>query len=127
MHITHIALWTSRPETVRDFYIRYFGGRSGPKYVNPTKGFASYFVCFDSEVTLEICSREDIRDRSVQPGLGYCHVAFDCGDREGVRRLTERLRNDGHRIVSEPRMTGDGFYESVTEDPEGNQVELTAR
>ena len=33
---------------------------------------------------------------------------------------------DGYTILSEPRMTGDGCYESAVADPEGNYVEITA-
>ncbi|WP_418979030.1 VOC family protein [Alistipes sp.] len=84
MRIAHIALWTDRPETLRDFYVACFGGRSGPKYTNPAKGFVSYFVRFDDGASLEICSRTDIRDRAARPHLGYCHIAFDCGSREAV-------------------------------------------
>jgi lactoylglutathione lyase len=29
-------------------------------------------------------------------------------------------------VVSPPRVTGDGYFESVLLDPEGNRIELTA-
>jgi lactoylglutathione lyase len=42
-----------------------------------------------------------------------------------VDSLTERLRADNYIIESEPRTTGDGFYESVILDTEGNLIEIT--
>ena len=53
------------------------------------------------------------------------HFAIAVGNREAVHVLTERLRADGYTILGEPRMTGDGCYESVVADPEGNRVEIT--
>ena len=44
MQLTHIALWTNHLERLRDFYVKYFNGKSNEKYVNSKKGFASYFV-----------------------------------------------------------------------------------
>ena len=52
------------------------------------------------------------------------HFAFGCESRAEVDRLTERLRADGHPVLSEPRITGDGYYESAVGDPDGNLVEL---
>lgn len=117
MRIAHIALWTDRPETLRDFYVACFGGRSGPKYTNPAKGFVSYFVRFDDGASLEICSRTDIRDRAARPHLGYCHIAFDCGSREAVDRRTAELRAGGYRITGEPRLTGDECYKASWKTP----------
>ena len=48
MQLTHIALWTNHLERLRDFYVKYFNGKSNEKYVNSKKGFASYFVSFES-------------------------------------------------------------------------------
>lgn len=124
MQIGHIALWTQRLEELRDFYVRYFGGQSTDLYVNPTKGFESYFVSFGDGCRLELMRRTDIRDRAQEPALGLCHFAFGLGSREQVLALTERLRADGHRIAGEPRTTGDGYFESVVTDPEGNFIEL---
>ena len=39
MQLTHIALWTNHLERLRDFYVKYFNGKSNEKYVNPKKGF----------------------------------------------------------------------------------------
>ncbi|WP_295937420.1 VOC family protein [uncultured Alistipes sp.] len=124
MQITHIAVWTQQLEELRDFYVRYFGGTSNALYTNPAKGFESYFIRFDEGCQLELMRRTDIQDRAVTPQLGLCHLAFGFGSREEVLALTELLRADGYTIAGEPRTSGDGYFESVVEDPDGNLVEL---
>lgn len=126
MKLTHVAVWTTRLEKLRTFYETYFDGKSGEKYVNPTKGFESYFVRFGGGASLEIMRSTTVTEKAENTLTGWCHIAFDAESREGVEALTEHLRQDGHRIVSEPRMTGDGFYESVVADPDGNLVEIVA-
>ncbi len=126
MKLTHVALWTTRLEESRVFYETYFGGTSGEKYINPAKGFESYFVRFGDGTALEIMRSTAVTDRPDRVYTGWCHVAFDAKDRLEVEKLTERLRADGYRIVSEPRVTGDGYYESVVADPDGNPVEIVA-
>lgn len=127
MKIAHIALWTGRLEQLRDFYAGYFGGVSGEKYTNPAKGFESYMVRFGDGCCMELMRRRDITlPAPEEPRLGLCHLAFDAGSRDGVVALTERLRADGYRIAGEPRTTGDGFFESVVADPDGNLIEITS-
>ncbi len=53
------------------------------------------------------------------------HFAISVGSRERVDELTEKIRSGGFKIVGEPRTTGDGYYESVVRDPEGNLVEIS--
>ncbi len=124
MKIGHIALWTQRLESLREFYVRYFDGTAGGKYVNPDKGFESYFVSFGGGASLELMSRRDVTGRNGGESLGLCHFSFALGSREAVDSLTERLRADGYTVAGEPRTTGDGMYESVVLDPDGNRVEL---
>ena len=124
MQLAHIALWTQRLEELRDFYVRYFGGVSNERYVNPAKGFESYFIRFGDGCQLELMRRTDIREQADGHRLGLCHFAFGLGSREEVLALTERLRADGHRIAGEPRTSGDGYFESVAADPDGNLIEL---
>lgn len=126
MKLTHVAVWTTQLEELRAFYETYFDGTSGEKYVNPAKGFESYFVQFSGGVSLEIMRSTAITEKAEKTLTGWCHIAFDAESREEVEVLTERLRQDGHLIVSEPRMTGDGYYESVVADPDGNLVEIVA-
>ncbi|MCX7772969.1 MAG: VOC family protein [Clostridia bacterium] len=128
MKIEHAAIWTENLEKMREFYAVYFGGTSGEKYVNATKGFESYFVRFDSGARLELMKMRTIGHKipSGEQWLGFAHLAFSVGSEEEVNRLTEALRRDGFEVIGEPRRTGDGYYESCILDPEGNRVEITA-
>ena len=58
-------------------------------------------------------------------GYGYAHLAVSVGSNEIVDRMTGGLRADGYTIESAPRQTGDGYYEAVVLDPEGNRIEIT--
>jgi len=128
MQIEHLALWVQDLEAMKDFYLNYFDVVSGPKYTNGTKRFTSYFINFgESRTRLELMS-----DPNIQPyegkrgyGMGLAHFAISLGGKDKVDALTERLRKDNFTIFSEPRTTGDGYYESVVLDPEGNYVEIS--
>ena len=124
MRIHHIAVWTFRLEDMKEFYIRYFQGTSNDKYINPKKGFESYFIRFDSETELELMSRTDVQNTAIEENrLGLTHFAFALNSKEEVLELTEKLRNAGYTIAGEPRTSGDGYFESVVLDPDGNRVE----
>lgn len=125
MKIAHIAIWTENLEELRDFYASYFGGTGNRKYVNPARGFESYMLTFDGECKLELMRKSDIHGTVHTPQSGLAHFAFGCASKEEVYALTERLRADSYQIVSEPRTTGDGYFESVVADPDGNLVEIT--
>jgi lactoylglutathione lyase len=127
MKIEHIAIWTGHLEPLREFYCTYFGGQSNTKYLNPAKEFSSYFITFQSGARLELMHKPQLQP-SQQPAntlAGYVHLAFSVGSRQQVNALTDRLRTDGFRVVGEPRTTGDGYYESVVADPDGNLIEIT--
>lgn len=129
MHIEHVALWARDLEAMRLFYERYFGARAGPRYENPDKQFQSYFLSFASGPRLEIMQRPNVPPDLCDPLLqrrGLIHLAFVVGGEADVDALSRRLAADGFRLVDGPRCTGDGYYESVVLDPEGNRVELTA-
>lgn len=128
MHIDHIAIWTADLEKLRHFYITYFNAVSSERYHNPKKHFYSYFLSFDSGCRIELMQMPQISDAGIPRGymMGIAHFAISLGGREKVDVLTERLRTDGFTITGEPRTTGDGYYESVVLDPEGNVVELVA-
>jgi lactoylglutathione lyase len=128
MRIEHIAIWTRQLERMKEFYVKYFQASAGSKYQNPAKQFESYFLCFSSGARIELMVRPAISETNHQAGaeiVGYTHVSFACGSEQGVDELTECLRTDGYRVVNGPRHTGDGYYESLILDPDGNQVEIT--
>lgn len=125
MRIEHIAIWVSNLEKLREFYTTYFGASSNDKYHNERTGFTSYFLSFENSSRLEIMNRPDIAGSSPSVQFGYAHIAFSVGSKEKVLELTEQLRKDGYSVVGEPRTTGDGYFESVVKDPEGNLVEIT--
>jgi lactoylglutathione lyase len=126
MLIEHVALWAEDLERSRDFYTKYFNGMSNAKYTNAS-GFSSYFVSFSSGARLEIMSKPGAASEAAgrERLFGYSHMAFSAGGREKVDALTEALRAAGYKILSEPRFTGDGYYESCVSDPDGNRVEIT--
>ncbi len=129
MKIEHIALWTEDLERLAGFYQRYFGATVADKYVNATKGFESRFVSFEAGARLEIMRTTTLAPVKYEPGaqrMGLTHLAISLGSEQRVNELTERLRQDGHPILDGPRRTGDGYYESVVLDPDGNRVELAA-
>ena len=128
MKIEHLAIWVDDLEMMRRFYTTYFDAISNEKYTNAKKGFTSYFLAFgENKTRLELMHREDIPDSSAKRGFtkGIAHFAISAGSKENVDQLTERLRTDKYIIESKPRLTGDGYYESVVLDPEGNYVEIT--
>lgn len=128
MNIEHLAIWVDDLEAMRAFYLRYFDTTSGEKYTNEKKQYTSYFISFgEGGARLELMHRPDIELVVGQRGLskGIAHFAISVGGKEQVDALTERLRADQYVIFSEPRTTGDGYYESVVLDPEGNYVEIT--
>jgi lactoylglutathione lyase len=128
MHIEHVAVWTTNLERLRAFYERYFGARAGGRYQSATRpGFASYFLTFPgSGSRLELMTLPALAKGGGPPATGWAHIALSVGSRSDVEAMTARMRGDGVRVLSEPRQTGDGYFESVVEDPDGNQVEITA-
>ncbi len=126
MRIEHAALYVRDLEAARDFFVRYLDGQSNDGYHNRTTGFRSYFIHFDGGARLEIMTRPELADPEKQPvRTGYAHVAFSAGSREKVDALTDRLRQDGYAVLSGPRITGDGYYESCVAGPEGSLIEIT--
>lgn len=122
--IHHIAIWTFRLEEMKEFYTRYFNGTCNEKYINPKKGFESYFLRFEGGTDLELMSRPDVQNLPIEENrLGLTHLAFAFDSREAVLQQTELLRSAGYSIVGEPRTSGDGYFESVVLDPDGNRIE----
>lgn len=127
MKINHIAIWAGNIDSLKQFYCRWFDAVAGERYHNPRKNFTSYFLTFpDGGASLEIMNVPEIIDRKTPDKFkGFCHIAISVGSKEKVDDMTEQMRDSGVTVLSEPRTTGDGCYESVIADPEGNTVELT--
>jgi lactoylglutathione lyase len=125
MRIEHVALWVRDLERMRSFYVEDLGGRSGSQYVNTRTGFRSYFIAFDEGARIELMAGLPVSEPGPAPAFGYVHFALSLGSSERVDALTAELRARGATITSEPRTTGDGYYESQVADPEGNLIELT--
>jgi lactoylglutathione lyase len=129
MHIEHLAIWTSDIDRCVAFYAKYFGATAGERYRNAAKGFESRFLSFDGGARFEVMSTTTLAPVAIEPGaqrMGLTHFAIAVGSDRAVDALTERLRSDGYPILDGPRRTGDGYYESVTLDPDGNRIEITA-
>ena len=126
MKIEHIAMYVNDLESAKDFFEKYLGGISNDGYHNKSTGFRSYFISFDDGARLEIMKKPDMVDDEKNVNrTGYAHIAFSLGSKEAVDELTTRLQNDGFQVISGPRTTGDGYYESCVIAIEGNQIELT--
>jgi len=129
MKLEHIALWTQNLEEMKNFYTEFFNGKPGPKYESEhefSSLFQSYFLTFDSGSRLEIMQMDTIPDINTQrkEAIGLTHLAFSMSEVEEVRKLTQRIKENGFRVVLEPHYTGDGYYESCVLDPDGNRVEI---
>lgn len=127
MKIEHIAMYVNDLEKTRKFFIKYLGAVSNDGYHNPNTDFRSYFLSFEDGARLEIMNKPRM-DELEKPlnRTGYAHIAFSVGSKEKVDELTSRLKQDGYEVVSGPRTTGDGYYESCIIAIENNQIEITA-
>lgn len=129
MKIEHVALWTRDLEKMKNFYEKVLGAAASEKYNNPKTQFESYFIQFASGARLELMKKPSVICSEKEKGaeyMGYAHIAFSVGSKEQVDSITEELRQKGSCVVSEPRTTGDGYYESCVLDPEDNRVEIIA-
>ena len=126
MRIEHVALYVNDLEAARGFFVKYLNGCPNGGYHNPDTGFRSYFISFDEGARLEIMNKPRMEDHDKNLSrTGYIHIAFSLGSMEKVDELTQKLREDGYEVVSGPRTTGDGYYESCIVGIEDNQIELT--
>ncbi|MEE3481153.1 MAG: VOC family protein [Lachnospiraceae bacterium] len=126
MKIEHVAMYVNDLVGARDFFVKYLGAKSNDGYHNQKTDFRSYFLTFDEGARLEIMNKPGMADLPKELNrTGYAHLAFSLGSKEAVDSLTEQLRSDGYEVVSGPRTTGDGYYESCVVAIEGNQIELT--
>ena len=125
MRIEHIALYVNNLQAARDFFVTYLGGRSNDGYHNINTDFRSYFISFDDGARLELMTKPGMADLEKPLNrTGYAHIAFSVGSKEKVDDLTAELKSEGFEVVSGPRTTGDGYYESCIVVIEGNQIEI---
>ncbi|RKM56228.1 glyoxalase [Butyrivibrio sp. X503] len=126
MKIEHIAMYVNELEKARDFFVKYLGGKSNDGYHNPNTDFRSFFISFDDGARIELMNKPGLVDADKPlTRTGYIHIAFSVGSKEKVDELTESLKNACFEVVSGPRTTGDGYYESCIVGIEGNQIEIT--
>ena len=126
MKIEHIAMYVNDLEKARNFFETYFGAVSNEGYHNPKTDFRSYFLNFEDGSRLEIMTKPELTDSGdFLNRFGYAHIAFSTGSKEAVDSLNLRLKEDGYNVISGPRTTGDGYYESCIIGFEGNLIEIT--
>jgi lactoylglutathione lyase len=126
MRIEHVAMYVNDLEKVKDFFISYLNAKSNDGYHNKNTDFKSYFLTFDGGTRLEIMNKPNMEDiDKTLTRTGFIHIAFSVGSKEKVDKLTEQLKQDGYKVISGPRTTGDGYYESCIIGIEGNQIEIT--
>lgn len=126
MKINHMALFTKDLEKMKCFYELYFDAKSNQKYHNPKSGLETYFLSFDDGMRIEIMKKPQLNEiEMIVPCVGWAHLAFSVGSRENVDNITKKITGDGYALISAPRTTGDGYYESCIADPDGNQIEIT--
>ena len=126
MKIEHIALYVNDLEEARNFFLTYLGAKSNCGYHNPKTGFRSYFLTFEDGARLEIMNKPEMSDLPKAPArTGYAHIAFSVGSKEKVDSLTTELKAAGYEVISGPRTTGDGYYESCIVAVENNLIEIT--
>lgn len=124
--IEHIAMYVNDLESTKNFFEKYFNAKSNDVYHNPSTDFRSYFLSFDDGSRLEIMNKPNMNDDAKSFNrTGFIHIAFSVGSKKAVDDLTNRLHNDGYEVISGPRTTGDGYYESCIVAIEGNQIEIT--
>lgn len=126
MKIEHVAMYVNDLEAARDFFVKFLGGRSNDGYHNKTTDFRSYFISFEDGARLELMNKPELEDLDKPRNrTGYAHIAISVGSKEKVDEMTTLLKNEGFEVLSGPRTTGDGYYESCIVAFEGNQIELT--
>ena len=126
MYIEHIAMYVADLEKAKEFFVRYFNAVSNECYHNKATDFRSYFLSFNDGARLEIMNKPQLKNNEkALNSTGYSHIAFNLGNKTAVDELTKKLKDDGYNVISGPRTTGDGYYESCIVTIEGNLIELT--
>ena len=127
MKIAHIALWTRQLEQQARFWVAFFDGEINEKYCSQTTpGFESFFVRIGDDIAIELMTKPGLTALTADNNhTGWVHLAITVGGAENVDRLAKRAAEQDI-LVSAPRTTGDGYYEAVIKDPDGNLIEIVA-
>ena len=127
MKIAHIALWTRQLEQQARFWVAFFDGEINEKYCSQTNpGFESFFVRIGDDIAIELMTKPGLTALTADNNhTGWVHLALTVGATENVDRLAKRAAEQDI-LVSAPRTTGDGYYEAVIKDPDGNLIEIVA-
>lgn len=126
MKIDHVAIYVNDLYATRNFFMKYFDAVSNDEYFNAKTNFRSFFLSFDGGARLEIMNKPQITQNSnALTKLGYAHIALSVGSKDKVDKITNSLKSDGFDIISCPRITGDGYYESSVLGFENNIIEIT--
>lgn len=129
MRIIHLGIWTNDIERCERFYTSYFGAVAGEHYFNSAKGFESCFLSLEDGAQIELMKTTKLSPVVIEKGanrMGLTHFGIRMGSEQAVDELSQRLKADGYPILDGPRRTGDGYYECVVLDPDGNRIELVA-
>lgn len=126
MRVEHVAMYVNDLDKAKNFFLKYFQAVSNDGYHNKTTDFRSYFLTFDDGARIELMHHPEMQDMKKDlRRTGLIHIAFSVGSKEKVDELTQTFRNDGYEVISGPRTTGDGYYESCIVAIEDNQIEIT--
>lgn len=129
IRIEHVALWVDDIDVICDFYQRNFNAVIGPQYKNDAKGFTSRFLSFGSGARIEVMKTTMVSPVHHEAGahrMGLTHLAISVGTESAVNELASKMKLAGVTLLDGPRRTGDGYYEAVVLDPEGNRIEIMA-
>jgi lactoylglutathione lyase len=124
--LAHIALWTNDLDASSSFWRDYFSAAISALYRSRRQqGFTSRFATLPGGLQLELMSAPWVEGGAAQDHLGWAHVALSLESTDAVDAAAGRFAAAG-LLVSAPRRTGDGFYETVVQTPEGTLIEIVA-
>ncbi|MFY8093929.1 MAG: VOC family protein [Niveispirillum sp.] len=127
MKIAHVALWTADLDAAATFWATHLGAEVGDLSESRRRpGFTSRFLRLKEGAIIELMSAPWLSGEGEQgwERYGWAHIALSLGSEAAVDDLAARLSALGLLDIG-PRWTGDGYYEAVVKDPDGNLIEIT--
>jgi len=125
MKIDRIALYTTKIETLKEFYSNFFDIQVGEKYFNIETSLKSYLLTFENGIKLELLQKPYMNVTRPPYCKGYTHLSIKLGSKDMVDDLTKKITDAGFSLKIKPRVTNDGQYSSCIFDPDDNEIELT--